>query len=513
MTGVVSVFGAPFFVSKGWFISQLAEDNGHGLTVPDFGFRFDAVLVAGGSIVVLRQAFMGNDPSLAVLADAENGLLGTQRALRGIEKYVLLEGTRCYFVEADGKQFPLQCLAIGNTEFDLDLDGAHAYRVQRAGPGRRGRDGPVKSTYIVHFVQGFRDLYSVIVRTIHLKVSSGEIASEAARSTLEQAAAILREGGTVAFPTETVYGLGANALDATAVAKIFAAKQRPSWDPLIVHVADMEMLWRVAKNVPEAAHRLAERFWPGPLTLLLEKKDEVPDEVTAGRRKIGVRMPQHPVAQALIRRAGVPVAAPSANRFGRTSPTSAAHVVEDLDGRIDAVLDAGETWHGLESTVIDAVETPCVVYRPGVVSLEQIRAAGVEAVGFREPEKLHETPPEALPSPGVGLRHYAPKAKLILVDGEGEAQIAAFVDAVERARHQGMKTGLMLPDVFAARLRTEDMAVFDWGRWERAEELAQRLFAGLRFLDQAGAEVILCPVPKAEGIGIAIRDRLRKAAR
>jgi L-threonylcarbamoyladenylate synthase len=350
------------------------------------------------------------------------------------------------------------------------------------------------------------------VRTIHLKAGPGEIASEAALSTIEQAAAILREGGTVAFPTETVYGLGANALDATAVARIFAAKQRPSWDPLIVHVADMEMLRRVVKNVPEAAHRLVERFWPGPLTLLLEKSDAVPDAVTAGRPKVGVRMPQHPVAQALIRRAGVPVAAPSANRFGRTSPTSAAHVAEDLDGRIDAILDAGETWHGLESTVIDAVETPCVVYRPGVVSLEQIRAAGVEAVGFQEPEKLRETPPEALPSPGVGLRHYAPKAKLVLVDGEGEAQIAAFVDAVEQARHQGMKTGLMLPDVFAARLRAEDMAVFDWGRWEQAEELARRLFAGLRFLDHAGVEVVLCPVPKAEGIGIAMRDRLRKAA-
>jgi L-threonylcarbamoyladenylate synthase len=226
---------------------------------------------------------------------------------------------------------------------------------------------------------------------------------------------------------------------------------------------------------------------------------------------VGVRMPQHPIAQALIRAADLPVAAPSANRFGRISPTSAAHVIEDLDGRIDAILDGGETLHGLESTVIDACEAPCVIYRPGVISLEQIRAAGVDAVVFQEPAKLRNAEPESLPSPGVGLRHYAPKARLLLIDGNGEAQIASFRDAVKEAHKNGIRTGLMLPDVFAPPVVIKNTVIFDWGRWSHPEELAQRLFAGLRYLDQAEVDVILCPMPQASGIGVAIRDRLRKA--
>jgi L-threonylcarbamoyladenylate synthase len=355
-------------------------------------------------------------------------------------------------------------------------------------------------------------LYAEKVKTLRLTVPPSGLDSGPALEAVQRAAAILRAGGTVAFPTETVYGLGANALDDQAVAKIFAAKQRPSWDPLIVHISDAEMLQRVAAEVPPAAQRLAERFWPGPLTLLLRKKDLVPDAVTAGRPKVGVRMPQHPVARALVRAAAVPIAAPSANRFGRTSPTCAAHVLEDLDGRIDAILNAGETWHGLESTVLDACETPCVLYRPGIISLDQIRAAGVEAIAFQEPAKLHEVPPESLPSPGVGLRHYAPRATLVLIEGQGETQALALEQALRQATAEGLKAGLMLPDDFAPHMATLDAVVFAWGCWQRPEELARRLFAGLRFLDHAGAEVILCPVPAAEGIGIAIRDRLRKAA-
>src|SRR5277367_6582604 len=202
------------------------------------------------------------------------------------------------------------------------------------------------------------------MQTLRLTVDPHDLTSETSRSSLKRAAEILRGGGTVAFPTETVYGLGANAFDAAAIAKIFAAKERPSWDPLIVHISDTEMLRQVAASVPESAAKLIDAFWPGPLTLLLRKGDAIPDAVTAGRSRVGVRMPQHPVAHALIREAGVPIAAPSANRFGRTSPTTAEHVAEDLDGRIDAILDSGETIHGLESTVIDACEDPCVVYRP-----------------------------------------------------------------------------------------------------------------------------------------------------
>ncbi|MGB7135748.1 MAG: L-threonylcarbamoyladenylate synthase, partial [Acidobacteriaceae bacterium] len=203
------------------------------------------------------------------------------------------------------------------------------------------------------------------VETLRLKVNAGDLESEAAREAIARAAGILRAGGTVAFPTETVYGLGANALDAEAVKKIFAAKERPGWDPLIVHVGRRALVTAVAEEVSQDAHRLMEAFWPGPLTLLVPRHPRIPALVTAGLERVGVRMPAHPVAAALLRAAGVPVAAPSANRFGRASATTAEHVAEDLAGRIDASLDGGETTHGVESTVVEAREDGCVVYRPG----------------------------------------------------------------------------------------------------------------------------------------------------
>jgi L-threonylcarbamoyladenylate synthase len=350
------------------------------------------------------------------------------------------------------------------------------------------------------------------MKTLRLMVDANDLNDAVSQASIATAAQILREGGTVAFPTETVYGLGANALSAEAVAKIFAAKQRPGWDPLIVHVSDREMLDGFVDSVPQNAQRLIDTFWPGPLTLLLPRAVHLPDAVTAGRPLVGVRMPQHPVAIALIRAAGLPIAAPSANTFGRISPTLARHVAEDLDGRIDAILDAGETTHGLESTVIDPGHNPCIVYRPGVITLEMIRAAGVDAVAFQETEHVLAAEPEALPSPGVGLRHYAPRARLVLIDGEGEEQKRAFVQAVSELDNSGKRLGLMFPDDFAS-VSSADVLLYRWGDWRNPEELAQRLFAGLRWLDSEGAEVILCPLPSAEGIGIAMRDRLRKAAR
>ena len=320
---------------------------------------------------------------------------------------------------------------------------------------------------------------------------------------IEQAAGILRGGGLVAFPTETVYGLGANALDEAAVAGLFAAKERPGWDPLIVHVSDRPMLERVAM-VSEEAEMLIEAFWPGPLTLLLPKKSEVPDAVTAGRALVGVRMPAHPVAMALIRHAGLPVAAPSANRFGRTSPTTAEHVLGDLDGRIDAVVDGGATTVGLESTVLDVGGR--VVYRPGAVTVAMIsEVLGAEVRLFVG--KVSGTP-ESLPSPGVGMRHYAPRARLLLVEGASEAEIARklvnVVDGLEG------RVGVMRPAGWASGAA---LSVFEWGAWEDGEELARRLFLGLRRLDEGDATVIVCPVPSGEGIGAALRDRLGKAAR
>jgi L-threonylcarbamoyladenylate synthase len=350
------------------------------------------------------------------------------------------------------------------------------------------------------------------MKTLRLRVDARARDSAESRASIAQAGEILRAGGTVAFPTETVYGLGANALSVEAVAKIFAAKQRPSWDPLIVHVDGPEMLRRVAASVPERAGRLIDAFWPGPLTLLLPKDADVPEIVTGGRPRVGVRMPEHPVARALIHAAGVPLAAPSANTFGRTSPTLADHVAEDLDGRIDAILDAGETMHGVESTVLDACEEPCILYRPGVITLEQICAI-TPAVAFVESGKPNSAEPQSLPSPGVGLRHYAPRARMVLVDGFGNEQKKAFAEAVHRTTDAGERVGVMLPSGFAASASGSQAVVWDWGKWDDPDELAHRLFAGLRWLDGKGATVIICPLPLSQGIGAAIRDRLKKAAK
>jgi L-threonylcarbamoyladenylate synthase len=355
------------------------------------------------------------------------------------------------------------------------------------------------------------------MKTLRLAVDDADLNSESSKASIVAAAEILKRGGTVAFPTETVYGLGANALDPEAVAKIFAAKQRPSWDPLIVHVSDSTMLHRVAAEITPAAVRLIEAFWPGPLTLLLPRHPAIPVAVTAGRPLVGVRMPQHPVAHALIAAAGLPIAAPSANTFGRTSPTQARHVAEDLEGRIDAILDSGETTHGLESTVVDAsgdpeIGAPCIVYRPGVITLKQIRDICPGAIGYVPPDQPQTSEPESLPSPGVALRHYAPRARLILIDGEGDSQRRAFAKAVLAEQSSRNRLGLMLPDAFESTALGHDALVYRWGRWDNYEELAQRLFAGLRWLDAAGATVILCPLPASEGIGVAIRDRLKKAA-
>jgi L-threonylcarbamoyladenylate synthase len=330
-----------------------------------------------------------------------------------------------------------------------------------------------------------------------------------------RAAELLRAGGTVAFPTETVYGLGANALDSAAVAKIFVAKQRPAWDPMIVHVEGRAMLERVvavpAGDEGRVVAKLIDAFWPGPLTLLLPRTAAVPDAVTAGRALVGVRMPTHPVALELIRRAGVPIAAPSANRFGHTSPTTAAHVLADLDGRIDAVLDGGATSVGVESTVLDVGAR--AIYRPGAVTAamiaevvgEEVRvvSGGGAASGVAAALAGGTNAPEALVSPGMGMRHYAPRARLVLVAGQEEM-------LREVANRAAAEVGVMLPDGWDAGAAKD---VFRWGAWDDAETLARLLFAGLRKLDACGVKVIVCPMPSAGGLRDALRDRLQKAAR
>jgi L-threonylcarbamoyladenylate synthase len=352
------------------------------------------------------------------------------------------------------------------------------------------------------------------VKTQRLIVDPTRLDTAEAQNAIASAARILRSGGLVALPTETVYGLGANALDSGAVERIFAAKQRPAWDPVIVHIAGPieanPMFESLVTEVPVAAHKLIAAFWPGPLTLLLPRSSAVPDAVTAGRPLVGIRMPAHPVAFEVIRQAGVPVAAPSANTFSHTSPTTAAHVLDDLDARIDAILDAGPTAHGLESTVVDPCQNPMIIYRPGAVTIDAIRAVAGPVEFFKEQARRPAESIEALPSPGVGLRHYAPRARLILVDSE----LGGLRDRISTliALHPKERIGLMLPDGTQLEAPPGGM-VFQLGDWANPEQMAHLLYSGLRTLDAARCTLIVCPVPTDEGIGVAIRDRLRKASR
>jgi L-threonylcarbamoyladenylate synthase len=340
------------------------------------------------------------------------------------------------------------------------------------------------------------------METLRLRITAElepDIASDPA---LLQAARILRAGGLVAFPTETVYGLGANAFDPAAVEKIFAAKQRPHWDPVIVHVADVAAARELTSDWPEAAARLAKAFWPGPLTMLLPRSSAIPDLCTAGRANVGLRLPAHPVARALIAAAGVPVAAPSANLFGHTSPTTADHVLADLDGRIDAVLDSGGCAVGVESTVLDPTLDPPLIYRPGGVTAEHLRAVlGDVQVALRT---LDAVPQEALESPGFGLRHYAPRARVVLVSSESELM------QVLKRETRSNQVGVLLP--YGWRAPLVPARVLRCANLNEPDLLARDLYSLMRELDEGGAEVIVCPLPPAEGIGLAIRDRLRKAS-
>src|SRR6185312_12083592 len=269
---------------------------------------------------------------------------------------------------------------------------------------------------------------------------------------VERAAELLRAGRLVAFATETVYGLGANALSAEAVAGIFAAKQRPAWDPLIVHIASVDEIDRIALISDELrarVERLADAFWPGPLTMLVPKAPAVPDTVTAGRALVGVRVPAHPVAQALLRAAGLPIAAPSANRFMHTSPTTAAHVLADLDGRIACVLDGGPTTVGVESTVVDLTTSPTRLLRPGGVTLEDLRAILPDIIvpGSSASAASASQPASAEPTraPGQMARHYAPHTRLIVFDAPDATGVAA----------QSAMLAAMLAEAAAARARGE----------------------------------------------------------
>lgn len=322
------------------------------------------------------------------------------------------------------------------------------------------------------------------------------------------AAEIVRGGGLVAFPTETVYGLGANALQAQAVRGIFAAKDRPATDPLIVHLHEAAQLESVAASAPELARRLATAFWPGPLTLVVPRGAAIPLEVTAGREMVAVRVPSHPVAQALLAASAVPIAAPSANRFARPSPTTAQHVLDDLNGRIDLVLDAGPVPIGLESTIVDTTQSPPVVLRPGGLTLEALRRVAPE-ITLQE-RYLSEAMQAA--APGMFSKHYAPRAALHLFDGPRAAVLRSMRAAAESSLKDGRRVGILALEA--------DLTAFEALPVERArlglesdpEAAGQRLFAALRELDQRGVDVILARLPERHGLWLTIRDRLYRAA-
>lgn len=324
-----------------------------------------------------------------------------------------------------------------------------------------------------------------------------------------EAGEILRRGGLVAFPTETVYGLGANALDAGASAKIYAAKGRPSDNPLIVHIAERGELDRLAAGITPEAEILMEDFWPGPMTLIFSKKDAVPKETTGGLMTVAVRMPEHPAARELIREAGVPVAAPSANLSGKPSPTRAEHVIRDLDGRVDMILDGGPVPIGLESTIIDMTGEEPEVLRPGRIRLEEIRAA--VGRGKIDPAAgVQGTSDMIARAPGMKYRHYAPEAELTLVLGPPEAAAEKIRGLAEDSLRRGRRTAVLCPS--EDRDRYPGIPVIPAGSSADPESTARELYRCLRALDEDGIEEAYTGELAQEPFREAVLNRLKKAA-
>jgi L-threonylcarbamoyladenylate synthase len=316
-------------------------------------------------------------------------------------------------------------------------------------------------------------------------------------ATIARAAEILRHGGLVAFPTETVYGLGANALDAQAVDRIYAAKGRPAYNPLIVHLADADHVLDVARAWPDAAARLARAFWPGPLTLVVPKRAEIPASVTAGLDTVAVRVPSHPVALALLAAAKIPVAAPSANRSTEVSPTTGSHVEKSLGDLVDLILDAGPTLVGIESTVVDVTVDPPVVLRPGMITREDIaRVVGTVADAPRA-----VIADEARPSPGMLDRHYAPRSSLALVDRKG------VVGAIDDSHRAGKRVGAI---VWTSGLHSPRAQIIELP--DEPSQYAAGLYAALHELDDARVDVIVVERPPDGPEWHAVRDRLSRAA-
>ena len=324
------------------------------------------------------------------------------------------------------------------------------------------------------------------------------------------AAQAIEAGSLVAFPTETVYGLGANALDPAAVDRIFAAKRRPYSDPLIVHVASPDHIADIARDVPPQALELGAAFWPGPLTLVLHRGEHTAPNVSGGRDTVAVRIPSHPVAQALLLAGALPIAAPSANLFTRPSPTTAQHVLDDLDGRVEIILDGGPTTIGLESTVVDMTQDPPRLLRPGGTPAEALLAyvpnLVIPTAALVQPE--HE--PAA--GPGMLLKHYSPHGRVLLLAGPSDSAAAAAALIVDSLYSHGLRVGVLATDEEAPAYAALGVALVSLGSVQRLDEAARLLFALLRQLESLGVDVILARTLPSTGVGLAIGDRLFRAA-
>lgn len=330
------------------------------------------------------------------------------------------------------------------------------------------------------------------------------------RRKIRLAARFIREGRLVSFPTETVYGLGANALNSEAVLALFNAKMRPLDNPPIVHVGILEDVYRLAKEVPSKAKILMEKFWPGPLTLIFHRSDIVPEVTVAHLDTIAIRMPNHPVALALIRESGCPIAAPSANLAGRPSPTTAQHVLEDLNGRIDLILDAGPTSIGVESTVLDLTVDPPQILRPGGVTYEALNEVLGRVTLHPVAIALKELFVNRARSPGMKHKHYAPKAELIVVEGEPSAVAAKIIELAVALKKVGRRIGVLASSESAGVYKADVVKCF--GSRDDLAAFAKNLFRLLREFDLEGVDVILSEGVPAEGLGLAVMNRLRKAS-
>lgn len=326
---------------------------------------------------------------------------------------------------------------------------------------------------------------------------------------IERAAEIIKNGGLVAFPTETVYGLGANALDAEASRKIYEAKGRPSDNPLIAHIASLDKLDEIVEDVSDVAKKLIDKFWPGPMTLIFNKKELVPDSTTGGLKTLAVRFPSNEIAKALIEKSGVPIAAPSANTSGKPSPTKGEHVIEDLNGKVDMIIDGGEVGLGLESTIIDVTSEPTIL-RPGFITQEMLEQV-TEEVKLDQTILAKPTEDFVPKAPGMKYRHYAPKADLIIVRGKA-GKVADWI--IDEAAKSDKKTAILTVnqhiDLYEG--KTNDSIVASWGDLNNMEDIAHKVFNWLRKIDEMGIDIVYCEAFDEEGLGLAVMNRLTKAA-